>query len=63
MIFYGVFANSSPMYLGFRRTGKTYEFRAGRFFFSDLPGDVVGGPWGYLELWESYPKIQGGPGT
>ncbi len=39
------------------------DFQVGRLFFSDLPGEAGGGPWGYLELGESWRSIRGGPGT
>ena len=38
-------------------------FQVGWESFLECTEDDMGGPWGYLELWESYPKIQGGPGT
>ncbi len=38
-------------------------FRVGRKIFLECTEDHMGGPWGYLELWESWQKIRGGPGT
>ena len=41
----------------------TNKFQVGQIVSLECTEDVVGGPWGYLELWESCPKIRGGPGT